>query len=66
MADWEAEVREVCDQYGFGEAETDYVLKYAERGLPPLDAVIACMQDAGLGSENGNFGCWGEEDYVGV
>ena len=66
MSDWEAEVRKVCNQYGFGAAETDYALKFAERGLPVLDAVIACMQDAGLSSKHGKFGCWPGEDFVGL
>ena len=64
---WYEELRRLGRQYGFSDYEIDSMRGLYDRGLSPLDALIAAMQDAGLGSEFGEFGMgWDGEDYTGL
>lgn len=67
MADpWFDELKRVGRQHGFSDYEIDSMKGLYDRGLSPLDALIAAMQDAGLSSESGEFGAGWDEDYIGL
>jgi hypothetical protein len=63
---WYDELKRVGRKYGLSDYEIDSMKGLYNRGLSPLDALIAAMHDAGLGSEWGEFGAGWDEDYLGL
>ena len=63
---WYEELKRLGRKYGFSDYEIDLMKGLYDRGLSPLDALIAAMQDAGLSSEFGHFGIWGEDEFTGL
>ena len=63
---WYEELKRVGREYGFSDYEIDSMKGLYDRGLTPLDALIAAMSDAGLSSEFGEFGAGWDEDYLGL
>ena len=59
---WYKEVKRVGRKYGSSDYEIGSMRCLHNRGPSLLDALIAAMHDAGLGSEFGRFGAgWGED-----
>jgi len=63
---WYEELKRVGRQHGLSDYEIDSLEGLYDRGLSPLNALIAAMHDAGLGSEFGEFGAGWDEDYMGL